>query len=588
MSITVLDGEAVQFDVATNAWVRYSRPVEVVEARTLAEVLPTLRRVEAAVEQRGYTAVGFISYEAAAAFDAARCVREDREFPLLWFALYRQAEPVEAPAPVAPLEAVDWHRELHASRYDQVLNRIHRGQRWGENYQVNFSYRLRAEGLGEPWQWFCALAHGQPTPYAAFVDTGDWAICSVSPELFFDRRGDQVTCRPMKGTAPRGRDSLADRALSDALTASPKERAENLMIVDMVRNDLGRVAPPGQVAVPSLFDAECYPTLWQMTSTVTATTRVSTTELIGALFPCASVTGAPKVAAMRLIVQLESSPRRIYTGAIGTIKPGRWACFSVAIRTLLIHKPSGRGEYGIGSGVVWDSEVAKEWAECAAKAQVLRNVASEFELLETLRWDPARGFYLLSRHLARMAAAANRFGFKFSETALVRLLEDTVKSGTTPRRVRLTLARDGTPHCGSQALPKSPTRPLRLGWARAPVDSRDPMLRFKTSLRDRYDRALREVPGCDDAILYNERDEVTETTIANLVVELDGQLVTPPATSGLLPGTLRAELLDAGRIIERVVPRSDLQRATRVWCVNSVRGCRPAVLAADEPSAPDE
>ena len=366
--------------------------------------------------------------------------------------------------------------------------------------------------------------------------------------------------------------------MAGQLAVSEKERAENVMIVDMVRNDLGRVCLPGSVHVPELFRVERYPTLWQLTSLVRGRTSESTARVMAALFPAASITGAPKVRTMHLIDELEISPRRIYTGTIGVMLPGRRARFNVAIRTVLVDRKAGTAEYGVGGGIVWDSAPRAEYRETLLKARVLDAPAPEFSLLETMRWRRKTGVFLLEEHLSRVAESAEYFGFRLDVEDLRAEIEAEVRKADGLGGVlRLTVDAGGSIGLELRALPAP--GPCRVALARTPVDSRDPFLFHKTTRRAVYERARAEVQGVDDALLVNERGEVTEATIANLVVELDGELVTPPLESGLLPGTLRAALLRAGRVRERAVQVRELSLCSRMWLVNSVRGWRRATLA---------
>jgi para-aminobenzoate synthetase/4-amino-4-deoxychorismate lyase len=394
--------------------------------------------------------------------------------------------------------------------------------------------------------------------------------------------GDTVTCRPMKGTVKRGRWLADDQEHATWLQGSTKNRAENVMIVDMIRNDLGRLAEIGSVQVPELFIAERYRTLWQMTSSVRAKINTSFSELLKAIFPCASITGAPKVSTMQIIAELENTPRQLYTGAIGYLAPHRQAQFSVAIRTLVVEKSSGQAEYGVGGGIVWDSTSRDEYAEALLKARVLTEKHPEFSLLETLRWEPGLngGYTLLNEHLRRMEESATYFAFPYETAKIEAYLEKTAKElKPGPQRVRLLMDRNGelTHQCFSLSE-NPPAGPLRLSLAKTAIDSRDVFLYHKTTRRETYDQARHEQSECDDVLLFNERGELTESTIANLVVELMGKLVTPPLTCGLLPGTMRTALLAKGKIEESIIMRADLQHCTRIFLINSVRGWMDAEL----------
>jgi para-aminobenzoate synthetase/4-amino-4-deoxychorismate lyase len=466
----------------------------------------------------------------------------------------------------------DWRPTLTRGEYARALCAIHEAIAAGEVYQVNFSFRLRAPFAGDLLPLFWQLYECQPVPYAAYLDTGAHAIASLSPELFFALDGERIATRPMKGTAPRGLTLADDLQQAARLTQCPKNRAENLMIVDMARNDLGRIAHIGSVRVPRLFEAERYATLWQMTSTVVACTDAPLSEIFRALFPAASITGAPKIRATHVIDALERAPRGVYTGAIGVVLPDRRAQFNVAIRTLHHDKATGQLEYGVGSGVVWDSEQVAEYAECLAKAQVLFAPRPAFELLETLLWRRGRGYFLLEAHLKRLRDSACYFDFAVDADAVRRQLLTVAEGFTEPRyRVRLRVNRRGQAQVEYAPL-LSERRAWRVALAQQPVNPREVFLYHKTTHRQVYERALAARPDCDDVILWNTRGELTESTRANVVARLDGRYYTPPVECGLLAGVYREHLLQRGLLRERVLTIDDLRRAEAVYLINSVRG----------------
>lgn len=399
-------------DDAGRRWLEFASPRRIVSTCRIDDVLPLLREIDEAVERGGMWAAGFIAYEAAPAFDSSLSVRADGAFPLLWFGLFERGRELVLPEGNRGAgERLDWRPSVSRAAYERALATIRSRIREGDTYQVNFTYRLRACHTIDPWSLFLRLAGGGEAPFAAFVDTGELAVCSASPELFLRIDGERIESRPMKGTTARGLWSEDDQTRKAALLDSEKERAENVMIVDMVRNDLGRVADPGCVEVPALFTAEAYPAVWQMTSTVTARTRAPLDQILAAAFPPASITGAPKGRAMSIIAELETEPRRIYTGTIGWLGPVRRSQWNVAIRTVLVHKPSQTVEYGVGGGIVWDSTPAGEYGESEAKAKTLNPVARTFDLLETLRWTPRDGYALWDAHRARLARSGAFFGF---------------------------------------------------------------------------------------------------------------------------------------------------------------------------------
>lgn len=559
-------------------WWRFDELVRVVVAQRPDEVAEALRAVEYAVEGEGLLAAGYVAYEAAAAYGLSVHAPADDGPPLLWFGLFRRREAVAPPAVGGDFAFGEWRPALDYPAYAAAIARIREAIARGDTYQANFTFHLRADFRGEPADLFAALSAAQRAHHCAYLDLGRFAICSASPELFFRRRGAAIESRPMKGTAPRGLTLAQDRAQVAWLRASEKNRAENVMIVDMIRNDLGRVARLGSVRVPELFAVERYPTLLQMTSTVTAETDATLTDILAAAFPCASITGAPKVRTMALLRQLERGPRGVYTGAIGAILPGRQAQFNVAIRTAVIDRQRGTAIYGVGSGIVWDSDAAAEYAECLLKARVLSARpadAQPVQLLESLLWTPDGGYSLRERHLRRLADSAEYFGYSIDITEVERFLDGLAATLAVPAKVRLLVAPDGQVTGEALPLGEPPAEP-RVGLAVAPVSSGDVWLYHKTTRRAAYAAARASRPDCDEVILWNERGEVTEAAASNVVVELDGRAYTPPLASGLLAGTLRAHLLDAGEVEERVLTRDDLARATRVWLINSVRGRRLA------------
>ncbi len=560
-------------------WLCFSQPERVLAATTREDVLPTLRRVVEAVEEEGLHAAGYIAYEAAPGFDRALTVRGPAALPLLWFGLYRPPEVWRQLPAGGAYTLGDWQPSQQLDSYRQAIARIKEAIARGDTYQVNYTIALGAAWRGDPWGLFVDLANAQRGGYAAYIDLGRHVICSASPELFLDIDGDRVVSRPMKGTAPRGRTLGEDQQHIAALRASRKDQAENVMIVDMIRNDLGRIARFGSVHVPSLLEVERYPTLLQMTSTVEARSDAPLDAILAALFPCASITGAPKVRTMQLIAGLEGGPRGVYTGAIGYLIPGRRAQFNVAIRTVLVDRPTGQASYGVGSGIVWDSDADAEYAECRLKAQVLTRRFPDFELLETMRWTAADGVARLERHLARLAGSAEYFGFAV-DLDVVRDRLAGLDPATTldPARLRLLAGRRGELRLEAHPLELPAMQgPVRLGLATKPVDADDVFLYHKTTHRLVYETARARRPECDDVLLWNERGELTETTTANLVLAVDGRLVTPPVGSGLLPGVLRAELLEAGVVQDQVLTMDDLARCQTIILVNSLRGWREAV-----------
>ncbi len=617
-------------------WLTFEEPVRVITAVHPPDVMPALRAVDTAVAQ-GLYAAGFIAYEAAAAFDLAVHPPMD-DLPLLWFGLYQQPItnhqlpvtnhqlpvtnyqlPVtnhqlpitnhQLPitnhqSPITNYQLGQWRPSVTREAYLSAIARIKEQIAAGYTYQVNYTYHLRTEFTGEQLALFADLTAAQQAAYTAYVDTGRHAICSASPELFFRLDEDRLLSKPMKGTAVRGRTLAEDKTNISWLHHSEKNRAENVMIVDMIRNDMGRVAEIGSVQVPRLFKVERYPTLLQMTSTVTARTQAPLADILAKMFPCASITGAPKVRTMQIINELEPEPRGVYTGAIGFITPERRAQFNVAIRTVIVDKLTGTADYGVGSGIVWDSDAAEEYEECRVKTKVLTQKRPSFALLESLLWQPGAGYFLLGAHLNRLRESAEYFGRAVDETAVYErlMIEDqrlraaqssiinhqsSIINHQSSKKIRLLIAQDGAITVESIPLSQGAWPvPVRVGLASAPVNSGDIWLYHKTTQRQVYEQARNGRPDCDEVILWNERGEITEATTANIVVALDGQLWTPPIESGLLAGTFRGELLAQGQIQERVITKADLDRSQRLWLINSVRKWREAFLIENEKPVP--
>ncbi|MCM2356859.1 MAG: aminodeoxychorismate synthase component I [Geobacteraceae bacterium] len=573
----LLDSFERQRDSASYA---FAGLVEEITARSAAEVVPALLRIEAAVA-RGLHAAGFISYEAAGGLDPILASHEAGPLPLLWFGIFEKRTTVTAPQGESTAPGTsgtrEWRTDLSAGEHAAAVARIREYIAAGDAYQVNFTLRRRFRFAGDPAAFYRDLCRSQQAPFCAFLDIGRFQLLSASPELFFRLRDGHITVRPMKGTAPRGRWWEEDEEAKERLRQDPKERAENLMIVDLLRNDLGMVAETGSVRVASLFDVETLPTLHQMTSTISARMKLGTglAELFRAIFPCGSVTGAPKKRAMEIIRELESSPRGVYTGCIGYISPGQEAVFSVAIRTVVIDSATGTGELGVGSGITWDSRADAEFAECLAKGVFAREGRPEFQLIETILFEEGTGYFLLERHLERLRRSAAYFGFPFRADPVRQALARRSAQLAGNHKVRLLLSRRGTFAIETEPLPPQPPgTTVAATFAEARVDSRDPFLYHKTTRRDLNTAEIGRHPGCADVIFCNERGEVTEGANNNVVAKIDGALITPPLACGLLPGVFREELLEKGVIRERVILREELSSAEDVYLINSVRRWR--------------
>jgi para-aminobenzoate synthetase / 4-amino-4-deoxychorismate lyase len=571
----------VLYSAAAGQWLSFQAPQQVVTVNRLDEILPALRNIEALVNRYRWHAAGFISYEASKAFDEAYCTHPVAQFPLLWFGLYQAPELFKLPDPdYAKYSLGEVNPSISQSEYDRAIQQIKKYIQSGDTYQVNYTLRLRSPFIGDAWHLFLAMVRAQPSGYSAWVDTGNLAICSASPELFFRIEGDRLTCKPMKGTVRRGRTFNEDNALAEWLRTSEKNRAENLMIVDMIRNDLGRIAEVGSVQVPQLFEVERHPTLWQMTSTVAARSHSSLTEILRALFPCASITGAPKIRTTQIITEVEPDSRHIYTGSIGYMAPDRFAQFNVAIRTAIVDRRTGQVEYGAGGGIVADSTCNDEYTEVLLKARVLTKQQAEFSLLETMLWSSEENYFLLDYHLRRLSNSAQYFDYPADIENVKRILMDRIAGYSgKPHRVRLLIARNGALEIQSVPLAEvESVRPARVKLAAVPVSSADVFMYHKTTHRPMYEVAKQSCPDCDDALLWNERGELTESCIANIVVQLEGNLLTPPVDSGLLAGTFRAWMIDQGIIREQVIKVGDLDKCSKLYLINSVRKWQEAIL----------
>ena len=557
----------------------FMNPSEIIIAHSLDEVRPALRAVHQAVGA-GLYAAGYLSYEAAPAFDSALAVRDGTKIPLVWFGLFREPMQVPSAPPDDGFHLSDWQPAIERNRYDTSIAAVRQAIFRGDTYQVNYTMRLRARFEGNDFAFYQRLRHAQHASYCAYLNMGRYRILSASPELFFRWHGSQILTRPMKGTVRRGRWTEEDGALSAWLAASEKNRAENIMIVDLLRNDLGRVAEIGSVHVPRLFEIERYRTVLQMTSTVAANVPpcITLEEVFAALFPSGSITGAPKVSTMQLIAELEEEPRNVYCGAIGLLTPGGDAVFNVAIRTVLIDSQTGIAEYGVGGGITWDSTAEDEYGEALIKAALLTEVWPRFDLLETLRLEGG-AYALLERHLQRLIHSAYYFDIPLSVEAVRSALDEHAglySNGT--RRVRLLVSPEGAVQIESDPMALSSQTSLPVALASKPVSRSHRFLFHKTTYRSIYDEQRLGHPDVFDVLLWNEEGELTEFTIGNLVIEMDGLRWTPPLESGLLAGTFRAHLMDRGEIRERVLSREDLGRASHLWLVNSVRGWVPVHL----------
>ena len=545
----------------------YRAPAEIIEARRIEDVAPALERLRAANRE----AAGFLAYEAGHALEPrlAPLAPRDAETPLLWFGLFDRVEEVgfdALPAPAgawagAPRAAMD--RDSYLSAVAAIQAHILEG----DVYQANLTFEADVAIAGHPLALYAALRPRARAGWGGVVFTGSHWLLSLSPELFFTIEAGRITARPMKGTAPPEADP-------EALRSDPKQRAENLMIVDLLRNDLSRVAARGSVQVPRLFEVERYPTLQQMTSTVTATLRagLGPVDVVEAIFPCGSITGAPKIRAQEILHGLERRTRGVYTGSIGRLAPDGEAAFNVAIRTLVLRDGESRARIGLGSGIVADSRPADEWRECLAKGAFVET-DRRFDLIETMRFDPEAGIAELERHLARMKRSAAALGFTFDRHHARNELQAATFALRAPRRLRLLLSRSGALAVETRPLPPAPVEAVTVKLAALPVDPSDFRLRHKTSDRRFYDEARGD---SFEVVFVDPAGFVTEGSFTTVFVERDRKLLTPPSARGLLPGILRERLLEEGRALEADLREDDLRHGFLIG--NSLRGLVGAQL----------
>lgn len=570
----------------------FSDPVAIVTADEPDEVGGALCKLEEAGEN-GLHAAGFFSYELGYVLEPKlrHLLPDTRTVPLLWFGLYdrpRMMSETDVDSWLAThTRSGDYHfRDVeHAwdqTAYERCFDNVIEKIRAGDIYQLNLTFKARFRLDGSPLTFYRDMRRRQRVAYAGIVDTGAATVLSASPELFLEKDGRVVFTRPMKGTSPRAGTLEADSEAKRVLATDAKQRAENLMIVDLMRNDLGRIAEIGSVEVTDLFTVETYQTLHQMTSGVKATLKsgLDLEALLAGTFSPGSVTGAPKIRAMELIRDYESEPRGVYCGAIGHIGPDRRALFNVAIRTPVVFR-DGRGEMGIGSGVVYDSVGAKEYAECLLKMKFLTDPPKQLELIETLLHTTADGFWLLTRHLERLAQSAKYFNFPFRRDRVVDALEDAVQSASAERlRVRLLLNEFGDVSVTTTPIDAPPDdHVIHYVMSETRLDRANALLYHKTTRRDLYDREWQhyhDLAGADEVIYLNEDGALAEGSRSNIFIEKNGELLTPKLDAGLLPGVLRAELLATGSAHEAVLTQDDLDTADAVYLGNSVRGLQRA------------
>ncbi|WP_027965115.1 aminodeoxychorismate synthase component I [Halalkalibacillus halophilus] len=553
-----------------NEAMEFTNPIKILTTTKVEEVPEIIESAEA-YQKQGYYVAGYVSYEAAEAMMPNVSFHQPKELPLIWFAVfegYHQPTGNQATTYVS----TEWNPDINREQFNQSIDEIHRCIKQGITYQVNYTFRLRTilEQIDRE-AWFYQLAEAQQANYAAFIQTESHGIISASPELFFAWEESLIETRPMKGTAKRGKTYEQDQRQIASLKNSEKERAENVMIVDLLRNDVARIAKTGSVKVPNLFTVETYPTVHQMTSTIQAKPKPNTKlwQVFQALFPCGSITGAPKMSTMKKIYELETSPREVYCGAIGVLMPEGKAVFNVPIRTVIYNRATQEATYGVGGGVTWDSSAEGEFEETASKAKVLNKRTIPFQLLETMRVN-AQTIDYEKEHKSRLLASAYYFQIPVTEQDVDTIFHKIKAETKYERSVRLLVAQDGS--WSYQEKEKSPSRKdiLRFSLAEKPVDAEDIFLYHKTTERTVYKNRL--IAGVDDTLLYNRSGKITEFTTGNLAYLKEGRWYTPPVQDGLLAGTYREFLLNEGKLEERSLPLDELNQVEEIAYFNSVRG----------------
>ena len=551
----------------------FSDPIRVISTNTVEEVIPCLKQVQDAVEE-GYYAAGYLSYESAPAFNEKFKVHSNHKMPLLWFGIFKEASEKTVQSN-GKYQMDPWNISTTIDDYHKSIQSIKRAIKNGVTYQTNYTTRLYSDFQGDDIAFFEKLKRAQTSQYSAYLNIGDYRILSASPELFFHIKGDTIITRPMKGTIKRGKTVEEDKRNAKWLYNSEKNRAENIMIVDLLRNDLSVIAQPTSVHVPKLFEIEQYPTVHQMTSTIQAKVKEQTNlvDIFGALFPCGSITGAPKISTMEIISELETTPREVYCGAIGFITPKKEAIFNVPIRTVVIEEKTGIAAYGAGGGITWDSTETGEYEEMLDKARLLEEERPDFRLLESLLLEDGE-YFLLEKHIHRLSNSADYFGMPMNDEKVKAALLKFAKGYVNGRyKVRLLFSKHEEIELEAAPI-TNPNVPVKVMVANEPIDKENPFHYHKTTNRTGYNRFSKK-ERIYDLLLWNDSNELTEFMNGNVVLEMDGMLWTPPIKCGLLAGTYREFLIQTGKIKEKVLYVEDINRAESIWFINSVRKWLP-------------
>lgn len=557
----------------------FREPIEILQANTIEEVERTIKQAET-YAQRGYYVGGFVSYEAAQAFLPHLPFHNVKELPYVWFGVFEKPVEQESVVSNETFFSTKWKPDTNKQAYERAIQTIHNLISQGITYQVNYTLRLLADLENVDSQaWYNQLTQAQQANYTALLQIGSHDLLSISPELFFASNGHTIETRPMKGTVRRGLTVEEDDKLKLQLSESAKDRAENVMIVDLLRNDVSQVAKAGTVKVPELFTIEHYPTVHQMTSTVTAELKedVGLVEIFKALFPCGSITGAPKQSTMEQIYHLENSPREVYCGAIGLLTPNGEAVFNVPIRTVLYNKKTSRAIYGVGGGITWDSSAEGEYEETVDKARVLYRKAKPFQLLESMLLKDGV-IELELEHINRLKRSANYFSINLSDQALTETIVQIKANNQGEYKVRLLVDQQGQINYELQPINNTPKQ-LQVALAHEPVEQDQAFLYHKTTNRSVYNERIRA--EVDETLLWHEEGLITEFTTGNVAYKLKGKWYTPPVRDGLLPGTYRERLLREQQITERSLAKDDLATVDELAFLNSVRGWKTVHLITE-------
>ncbi len=577
--------ETNKFDSGNKLSYLFTEPSDIITCCDSSQLQLSIKKIGNALK-KGYYAAGFLSYEAGFPLEKTLTCKKRHDFPLLWFGVFKK--PI-----IFDHRKIEFNNygdfndcsiynikpDVSEAEYIDSVEKIKKYIEQGHTYQVNRTFKIHFDFTGSLQDLYLYLRSKQGVSYSAFIKFQKNAILSFSPELFFRKQKHNISVKPMKGTAARGRFLSEDLENADSLYNCPKNRSENIMIVDLLRNDLGRISKPGTVCTKKFFEIERYESLWQMTSTVEGTIRpkVPLDEIFQSIFPSGSVTGAPKIRTMRIIDELEKSPRRIYTGSIGFFTPKMDSIFNVAIRTLLIDMGRKKAEMGIGSGIVYDSDPKKEYKECLLKAKFLTEKAKCFSLVETMLWEPVKGYILAKFHLERLKESAEYFNYQYNEQSVKTSLDNAAKAFNKNKKYRLRLLLDkyGAISTAYSILCED-KNPKRIMLSAVNTDSSDKWLYFKTTNRGLYDSEYEKYKkqGFFDVVFKNERDEITEGAISNIFIEKNGIYYTPPVKSGILNGVYRRYILSEKKfkIQEKILYCGDLLKADRIFMSNAVRG----------------